>query len=611
MSALLPLSICSSRPQHTLFASSSHLADSLGKSPDASCIGAHGILVSALKACYIMRGPAPNNQPLPLALTLAAGPDGVRAGTPVAAVEEGEVAAADSSPMKLSKMYPASGPRDKAIRTVREGTAGQKPAATSSAAARAATPAAETLPRVPPPSAKDVAAPTPTPAIGTKRGGAHGAKAVEVDDADPTMSGGKGGGGSGGGVGRKRPRSPSSLQEEGDRGINKTNLGTRGPASPPLRPPPLPPVISNTAVDIPRQTSAAAPSATTRRATPLAGPQSGSATPVISNHADPGGTGAAAAEASVAPPSVSSVESPLPPPPSLPASPSRSTTTKPSTSRASDSPAVLGVEEERISGLGLMASLFGEEDGDAGGDAEEESTLDAAKVAVAAAKVAAQVAAATADAGFPEPEQRMTSTDSPPPPPPPPARAAAAIPATSAAAGATKRTESAPTAKKSYPPLKSAPEKKPTWQDGDRYQVVLGDSFYASSGNGGDGGGSNSDGPSGQEQYVHLKYDFVPARTNLDVPATLRQRPLTAAEGRWNNGRGGSGSAGRQQQQHQQQRWAAELEYASRDPTNSEPVRFSGDATRCGAAFKHALLVPLWLYCVVPCRCSTTITVDT
>lgn len=66
-------------------------------------------------------------------------------------------------------------------------------------------------------------------------------------------------------------------------------------------------------------------------------------------------------------------------------------------------------------------------------------------------------------------------------------------------------------------------------------------------------------------QYVHLKYDFVPGRTNLDAPATLRQRPLTGADGKAN--RDG-------------QRWAAEVEYESRDSENPRPVLFRGDASR-------------------------------
>ena len=66
-------------------------------------------------------------------------------------------------------------------------------------------------------------------------------------------------------------------------------------------------------------------------------------------------------------------------------------------------------------------------------------------------------------------------------------------------------------------------------------------------------------------QYVHLKYDFVPGRTNLDAPATLRQRPLTGADGKAD--RDG-------------QRWAAEVEYESRDSENPGPVLFRGDASR-------------------------------
>ncbi|CAM9428658.1 unnamed protein product [Ectocarpus sp. 12 AP-2014] len=149
----------------------------------------------------------------------------------------------------------------------------------------------------------------------------------------------------------------------------------------------------------------------------------------------------------------------------------------------------------------------------------------------------------------------------------------------------------------SYPPLQTAPEKMPAWREGERYGVVLGDSFYSSGcggaalaasgksggrrAKGGNRRGVVDDDDTGENnpgQYVHLKYDFVPGRTNLDVPATLRQRPLTENEGRW-RGRG-SGTVGDVGGGGQQQRWAAEMEYASRDPSNPEPVRFTGDAVR-------------------------------
>lgn len=131
-----------------------------------------------------------------------------------------------------------------------------------------------------------------------------------------------------------------------------------------------------------------------------------------------------------------------------------------------------------------------------------------------------------------------------------------------------------------YPPMKAALEEWPRWREGERYEVVLGRSFESpsegvSGENGGGGslsGGRGGDGEAeggGPRQYVHLKYDFLPGRTNLDVPATLRQRPLTGADGKTN--RDG-------------QRWAAEMEYESRDSENPRPVIFRGDASRCVGA---------------------------
>lgn len=96
------------------------------------------------------------------------------------------------------------------------------------------------------------------------------------------------------------------------------------------------------------------------------------------------------------------------------------------------------------------------------------------------------------------------------------------------------------------------------WKEGQRYDVVLGESFYRDEG--------GKDDVDGSGRYVHLKYDFVPGRTNLDVPATLRQGPLTGADGQANS--------------HGQQRWAAEMVYESKDPGNARPVRFDGDAAR-------------------------------
>lgn len=573
-----------SRSQHTLFACSSHLADSLGKSPNAGSLGARRKLVSALEVCYVMRGSAANSRPLPLPTPPAADPDGAKAGTPVAVAGEDKTDAGCRSPAKRSKVHLAARVKDRdAQGTVQRETAGQAAAVATAAAAQPATTPSAALPSPPspPPSAEETAAPVQAaaPGGGARRGGAHATGVVEVNGGKPKMSGGAGGCG----FGRKRPRSPSPLQHEAEGEAGWPNRGARDPASPPARPPPLPRTISNTAIaaiGLPPQFSAAAALLAT----------TSSATPGISNRTIAVGTGAAAAETPVDldPASFTSAKRPPPPPPSLLPSPLHSKSAKPYTSCTPESPGALGGEGD--SNSALMAALFGEEEEAEEDDpysieaeAADEATPGAAVLAAAAASLAAEVAAATVDAGFPNPEQRMASlapTSSPPP---------TTVPATSTAAGATKRTETRPMATKSYPPLKSAPEKEPKWQNEGRYEVVLGESFHTSSGNnsGGGGGGDSSDGPFGQEQYVHLKYDFVPARTNLDAPATLRQRPQTGAEGRWKGGvggggrgggRGGVGSTGQQQQQ----RWAAGLEYESRDPSNSEPVRFSGDATRCG-----------------------------
>lgn len=182
------------------------------------------------------------------------------------------------------------------------------------------------------------------------------------------------------------------------------------------------------------------------------------------------------------------------------------------------------------------------------------------------------------------------------------AREAPIVPEEAAATAAAARVESfheRTTIKAAYPSLETAPEETPAWREGQQYSVVLGDSFFsgvvttgagkitsidkvsASDGNGdgiGDGcGGLSSERPKHRHhqqqrkrRYVHLKYDFVPGRTNLDIPATLRQGPLAGAD-EMKERMNGDG---------QRQRWAAEMEYESRDPKNPKPVSFCGDASR-------------------------------
>lgn len=164
-----------------------------------------------------------------------------------------------------------------------------------------------------------------------------------------------------------------------------------------------------------------------------------------------------------------------------------------------------------------------------------------------------------------------------------------------------------------YPRLETAPEESPAWREGKRYEVMLGDSFSTASGSGSGGGGDGSVGggsgsrresggvgeggdgsrdrnvESGEpRQYVHLKYDFVPGRTNLDAPATLRQKPVTGADGKAN--RDG-------------QRWAAEVEYESRDSENPGPVLFRGDASRYAEGARARCLLCFASYFACCCCC--------
>lgn len=113
-----------------------------------------------------------------------------------------------------------------------------------------------------------------------------------------------------------------------------------------------------------------------------------------------------------------------------------------------------------------------------------------------------------------------------------------------------------PAERKAYPPLMAAPEEMPIWQEGRTYQVLLGESFERGVGKGHTGGSGH---------YVHFKYDFVPGRTNLDVPATLRQGSLLSADGAIKMG---------------EERWTGEIEYKSRDAEKARPVCFTGDVSR-------------------------------
>lgn len=116
-----------------------------------------------------------------------------------------------------------------------------------------------------------------------------------------------------------------------------------------------------------------------------------------------------------------------------------------------------------------------------------------------------------------------------------------------------------PPERKTYPTLEAAPESAPKWSAGCSYRVDLGKSFER------DRGALAREEDDGSGHYVHLKYDFVPARTNLDAPATLRQGPLRGAEG-WGGG--------------QEDRWRTGMEYQSRDSGKPRPVCFRGDAGR-------------------------------
>lgn len=127
-------------------------------------------------------------------------------------------------------------------------------------------------------------------------------------------------------------------------------------------------------------------------------------------------------------------------------------------------------------------------------------------------------------------------------------------------------------------PAKTTLNERPEWTEGGRYQVVLGESFERPNNHSRDGASEES---LEVGHYVHLKYDFVPGRTDVDAAATLRQRPLgdTEADKR---ARAGVGTARAQAgvRGGEGQRWATEIEYGSRHTGSPRPVRFDGHADR-------------------------------
>ncbi|CAB1099753.1 unnamed protein product [Ectocarpus sp. CCAP 1310/34] len=604
--------------RHTLFACCCHLAEGLPAAtsppPDDSRLRGHGKLVSALKACHVMRGFVTDGHPLPLATARPGGGSGeapavaagvvIRgsgaagigsacasssvvtaatssttgsasktagdhcAGAEAAATVEAdcaEAAAATESAVDATAAVPLAAAAAAAAAAVEsdvelghEKDAGvvdarssegplSKSAAASNAAVASLCPATGERTKAPP-----VRSPAKQPVAGKRRTGkkpgaaeeklkgaatavpaASRSEAAPPPAADPTEGGARAGGGiaesalptAGGSHAKKRPRSPlpsPRQEEEGGRPERHGEAKRRAAAAP---------RGGRLAADL-----ALLPARQQRQTEPRGG--------VV---VDANATAAARTSHAGKP--------------------------TPSASSKSGGSATPADEEEGPS----MAALFGEEE-----DNEPESATAAAEadvevpgaavLAAAAEALAVEVAAATATATASAADTGVADGAMP-------SAAAAAAPAT-----------------KSYPPLQTAPEKKPAWREGERYGVVLGESFYGSGGGstlaassksggrvakGGTTRGVVDDDDTGENnpgQYVHLKYDFVPGRTNLDVPATLRQRPLTENEGRW-RGRG-KGTGGDVGGGGQQQRWAAEMEYESRDPSNPEPVRFTGDAVR-------------------------------
>lgn len=126
-------------------------------------------------------------------------------------------------------------------------------------------------------------------------------------------------------------------------------------------------------------------------------------------------------------------------------------------------------------------------------------------------------------------------------------------------------------------PAKTTLNERPEWTEGGRYQVVLGESFERPVSHNRNGA---SEGNSEVGHYVHLKYDFVPGRTDVDATAMLRQRPLGDTEAD-KGARAGAGNAGAQAGGGRGgQRWATEIEYGSKHTGSPRPVRFGGHADR-------------------------------
>lgn len=109
------------------------------------------------------------------------------------------------------------------------------------------------------------------------------------------------------------------------------------------------------------------------------------------------------------------------------------------------------------------------------------------------------------------------------------------------------------------------PSELPDWKEGNRYQVVLGESFER------DDDHVDFDDSSEVGHYVRLKYDFVPGRTDFDAAATLRQRPLGGEKNGKDVQAGKNG---------EQRRWTGEMKYGTRDAGNSRPVCFDGEIAR-------------------------------
>ncbi|CAM9399050.1 unnamed protein product, partial [Ectocarpus sp. 6 AP-2014] len=609
--------------RHTLFACCCNLAEGLPAAacppPDDSRLRGRGKLVSALKACHVMRGFVADGHPLPLATAKPGGGSGEAAETAAGVVVGGSGGAGIGSACASSCVATAatSSTTGSASKTAGDCCAGAEAAtveADCAEAAVAAESAADATAAVPVAAAAAAAAAHAAVEGDFEPGHERGAGVVDARSSDGSFS--KSAAGSDAAVASLSPATGERTKAPAVQSPAKQSVA--GKMRTGKKPRPAEKKLKGAATAVPATSRSEAAAAA---APPPAGPTEGgmragggiaeSALPTAGgSHAkkrprspppsprqEEGGRpehhGGAKRRAAAAPRggrlaadlALPPARQQQPPEPrggvvvvaanaAAAALTSQAGKPTPSASSKSGGPATPAVEEEGPT----MAGLFGEEE-----DNEPESATAAAEadveapgaavLAAAAAALAVEVAAATAAA-----------------------TAAASAAVTDVADGAMPSAAAAP-ATKSYPPLQTAPEKMPAWREGERYGVVLGDSFYGSGGGGSthaasskSGGrrakggnrrgldGDDDTGESNPGQYVHLKYDFVPGRTNLDVPATLRQRPLTENEGRW-KGRG-SGTGGDVGGGGQQQRWAAEMEYQSRDTSNPEPVRFTGDAVR-------------------------------